>query len=63
MRSFGGNWIGIWVFENLGERSKKGSTRKHTGNRVTRRTFLLLGEYWLSRCFTKRNGMGFAGLS
>jgi hypothetical protein len=34
-------WV-VWVF---GGTSEKGSTREHTENWVTRRSFLLLGEF------------------
>jgi hypothetical protein len=42
----------------LGETSEKGSTRKDTGNWVTRYGFLFLEEFDGLRCFTKRIWLG-----
>jgi hypothetical protein len=41
-----GRFLVVWVF---GGTSEKGSTRKDTENWVTRRSFLLLGEFWILR--------------
>jgi hypothetical protein len=52
--SIGQDWDWNFRFCGLGETSEKGSTRKDTGNRVTRYGFVFLGEFDGLRCFTKR---------
>jgi hypothetical protein len=42
----------------FGECSKKGSTRKHTKNRVTSWTIMFWGNLSILRCFTKRMFLG-----
>jgi hypothetical protein len=44
----------IWVWEFLEEFLEKGSTRKLTGNRVTRWRKMFGGILGVSRCFAKR---------
>jgi hypothetical protein len=62
-KNWGFGWVLNWILEFglLGESSEKGSTRKSTGNRVTRWEIMFLGESWGLRCFTKRNGFGIWG--
>jgi hypothetical protein len=61
MGEFWAKWPGMnlffWTdFSKAG--SEKGSTRKHTENRVTRWMKLFWGNLGDSRCFTKKNIMG-----
>jgi hypothetical protein len=46
----------------LGESSKKGSSRKHTENRVARWDSLFWGNLRFSRCFAKRILLGELGI-
>jgi hypothetical protein len=49
--------MGLKEFEGLvflGESSEKGSTRKYTGNWVTRWKELFWGNFKVLRCFAKR---------
>jgi hypothetical protein len=51
----------VWIF--LGESLEKGSTRKHTKNRVARWRFLFWGNFGNPRWFTKRIVWGEFGFS
>jgi hypothetical protein len=54
LRGFGWDLKQFLVWEFLGEFLEKGSTRKHTGNRVARCRKMFGGIFGDLRCFTKR---------